>query len=189
MYDSFFLHLGTSPAAEGFLARFLPRGATPPRPLAAARARARPRRRNPRKRVSPQSTELSFLLNVFTNRLATGNISCRVSLRVVLSDHPFPRERRPPRRRSCREHLCGWSYGRDVRHVHTPGTYTPPTGFIAMGHDTYGTNISFFFLLSARSRDFNLRTGRVVPALTTGAANSIEDVEAGCMPPRILLGS
>ena len=63
---------------------------------------------------------------------------------------------------------------------HTPGIYMPPTVFVAMTHDTY---ISYYVHFSAKSRDFNARAERVLATETTRAANSIDNIEAGCMAP------
>ena len=64
---------------------------------------------------------------------------------------------------------------------HVPGTYMPRTGFVAMAHDTCVHFNSFE--VSAKSRDFNLRAGRVITTETARAANSSDNVEAGYTPP------
>ena len=62
---------------------------------------------------------------------------------------------------------------------HTPGTYMPPTGFVAMTHDTY---LQYVYS-SAKSRDFNARAGRALATKATRAANANDNVEVGCMAP------
>ena len=69
---------------------------------------------------------------------------------------------------------------------HTPGTYMPPTRFVAMTHDRY---VQYNFYFWEKRRDFNARAGRARATETTRAANSNDNVEAGCMAPLVLLGS
>ena len=169
-----------SPAAESLLARFVRRGASPPRPQrppppirprGAARARARSRCRN-LQTISPQSAGLCCPLNALTQRLATGIIPYRDSFGGVLSDL------RAPGNVGCPARVRACAGGRkveiyDIFHTHR-----------FRCDDAYyvRTYVVFF---PAKARDFSLWAGRVLPTHNTinNAASSCDDVEAECMPP------
>ena len=99
------------------------------------------------------------LSGVLTQRLATGMIFCRDSFGGVLSDLQSPGTVGFPAGaavvRSCAADRNVEMY--DM--FHTPGANMPRTGFVAMVHETYVQ----YFTFSAKSRDFNLRAGRVLP--------------------------
>ena len=146
---------------------------------------ARPQRRNLR-RLSPQSTGLSCPLSVWTQCLDTEINYYRDSFGGVPSDLRSSGSVGGPAGAAVMRTGAGGCKVEIYDMFHTPGTHKPPTDFVAMTHNTY---LQYFVYCSAQSRDFNARAGRVLATETTRAANSNDSVEAGCMAPRILLGS
>ena len=147
-------------------------------PLARRRTRSgeRPRRRNLR-RVPPQSTGLSFPLSVLTKRLPPGIIFYRDSFGGVMSDLRSPRSFGRPAGALVVRTYAGDRKVEIYDMFHTPGTYMPPTGCVAMTHDLQ------YFSFRRKAETSTYERDEFFRQTTTRAAYSNGNVEAGCMAP------
>ena len=111
------------------------------------------KRRNLR-RVSPLCTGLSCPLSVLTQCLDTEINPCRDSFGGVLSDLRSSGSAGRPAGAAVMRTCTGDRKVEIYDMFHTPGTYMPPTGFVAMTHDMY---LQYHVFFSAKSGDFNAR--------------------------------